>query len=174
MVRVGGGWADLGDYLRTYAEHHGRRAASDGKVELLGLSNDAVASIVTPRSSDSRRASLQSSVGSSVVAGTTASGEPSRSSTSPVPTGRLTPRISDDINTPQTTGSGGSRRSSFWDDGGLMGPAARKGEMSEEKKEWVDGIVEQAKRTVGRKVEFGDLGKKGGTRRVFLKGKMNE
>jgi hypothetical protein len=55
-----------------------------------------------------------------------------------------------------------------------MGPAARKGEMSEEKKEWVDGIVEQAKRTVGRKVEFGDLGKKGGTRRVFLKGKMNE
>jgi len=55
-----------------------------------------------------------------------------------------------------------------------MGSAVHKKgvEMSEEKKEWVDNVVEQAKK-VGRpakNVEFGDLGKKGGTRRVFLKG----
>lgn len=57
-----------------------------------------------------------------------------------------------------------------------MGPAAlanKKGvEMSDEKKEWVDSVVAQAK-NVGRttkQVEFGDLGKKGGTRRVFVKG----
>ena len=28
MVRVGGGWADLGEYLKEYAVHHGRRSAS--------------------------------------------------------------------------------------------------------------------------------------------------
>ncbi|KAK2747117.1 hypothetical protein FQN57_002372 [Myotisia sp. PD_48] len=29
MVRVGGGWADLGEYLREYALHHGRRGISN-------------------------------------------------------------------------------------------------------------------------------------------------
>ena len=41
MVRVGGGWADLGEYLREYASHHGRRVASgqttDDKVEVQDL-----------------------------------------------------------------------------------------------------------------------------------------
>jgi hypothetical protein len=34
MVRVGGGWADLADYLRQYAEHHGSRTVSEGTLEL--------------------------------------------------------------------------------------------------------------------------------------------
>ncbi|PGH00661.1 hypothetical protein GX51_05647 [Blastomyces parvus] len=37
MVRVGGGWADLGEYLREYAVHHGRRNVSDAKFEVRGL-----------------------------------------------------------------------------------------------------------------------------------------
>ncbi|PYH94263.1 hypothetical protein BO71DRAFT_353700 [Aspergillus ellipticus CBS 707.79] len=38
MVRVGGGWADLGEYLREYAIHHGRRNISDTpRVEVQGL-----------------------------------------------------------------------------------------------------------------------------------------
>ncbi|KAK2803821.1 hypothetical protein FQN50_006828 [Emmonsiellopsis sp. PD_5] len=37
MVRVGGGWADLGEYLREYAVHHGRRNVSDGKFEVCGI-----------------------------------------------------------------------------------------------------------------------------------------
>ncbi|OOF91196.1 hypothetical protein ASPCADRAFT_211482, partial [Aspergillus carbonarius ITEM 5010] len=38
MVRVGGGWADLGEYLREYAIHHGRRHVSDTpRVEVQGL-----------------------------------------------------------------------------------------------------------------------------------------
>ncbi|EEH33537.1 GAS2 domain-containing protein [Paracoccidioides lutzii Pb01] len=37
MVRVGGGWADLGEYLREYALHHGRRDVSDGKFEVRGI-----------------------------------------------------------------------------------------------------------------------------------------
>ncbi|KAJ5437431.1 hypothetical protein N7445_005975 [Penicillium cf. griseofulvum] len=32
MVRVGGGWADLGEYLREYVIHHGRRKVSETPV----------------------------------------------------------------------------------------------------------------------------------------------
>ena len=45
--------------------------------------------------------------------------------------------------------------------------------MSGEKKDWVEGIVEQAKLSLsksGKKVEVGDLGKAGTTRRVFFRG----
>ncbi|PYI22649.1 hypothetical protein BO99DRAFT_325362 [Aspergillus violaceofuscus CBS 115571] len=39
MVRVGGGWADLAEYLREFAVHHGRRHVSDTPlVEVQGLS----------------------------------------------------------------------------------------------------------------------------------------
>lgn len=34
MVRVGGGWADLADYLRQYAEHHGSRTVSSSGIEV--------------------------------------------------------------------------------------------------------------------------------------------
>lgn len=39
MVRVGGGWADLGEYLREYIIHHGRRKVSETpRVEVQGIS----------------------------------------------------------------------------------------------------------------------------------------
>ncbi|KAF2431961.1 hypothetical protein EJ08DRAFT_157793 [Tothia fuscella] len=188
MVRVGGGWADLGEYLRGYAEHHGRRAVSEGKVEVLGLTNTANDS-VTP---NPRRTSLVSSIGSSAFGGTTNNDSFADGSRSPTPsfpiniTNADTPRNSaDEISTPISAaafGSAGSRRSlsGLWDGGdvSLAGPAAAskkgKGDLSEERKLWVESVVEQAKNTVlpgNRKVEFGDLGKKGGTRRLFLKGR---
>ncbi|KPI41545.1 uncharacterized protein AB675_9193 [Cyphellophora attinorum] len=34
MVRVGGGWADLAEYLREYSAHHGSRSASDNLLEV--------------------------------------------------------------------------------------------------------------------------------------------
>ncbi|KAL1993863.1 hypothetical protein VTN49DRAFT_2532 [Thermomyces lanuginosus] len=37
MVRVGGGWADLGEYLREYVLHHGRRATQNNQVEVQDL-----------------------------------------------------------------------------------------------------------------------------------------
>lgn len=37
MVRVGGGWADLGEYLREYVLHHGRQTPSNSNVEVKGL-----------------------------------------------------------------------------------------------------------------------------------------
>ena len=39
MVRVGGGWADLADYLRQYAEHHGSRTVSENVLELQTASS---------------------------------------------------------------------------------------------------------------------------------------
>ncbi|KAJ5100509.1 hypothetical protein N7456_006561 [Penicillium angulare] len=40
MVRVGGGWADLGEYLREYVIHHGRRKVSETpRVEVQGVAS---------------------------------------------------------------------------------------------------------------------------------------
>ncbi|KAH0387773.1 hypothetical protein KCU92_g1471, partial [Aureobasidium melanogenum] len=50
MVRVGGGWADLGEYLRQYAEHHGHRTFSDGKLEVGGARVGGGTKIRTPLS----------------------------------------------------------------------------------------------------------------------------
>ena len=42
MVRVGGGWADLAEYLREYSLHHGTRANQDGKFEVANLPTSGV------------------------------------------------------------------------------------------------------------------------------------
>ncbi|KAF5866285.1 hypothetical protein ETB97_000249 [Aspergillus alliaceus] len=49
MVRVGGGWADLAEYLREYAIHHGRRHVSETpRVEVQGLSSRESTPTYTP------------------------------------------------------------------------------------------------------------------------------
>ncbi|KAE8418308.1 hypothetical protein BDV36DRAFT_295342 [Aspergillus pseudocaelatus] len=49
MVRVGGGWADLAEYLREYVIHHGRRHVSDTpRVEVEGLSSRETTPTYTP------------------------------------------------------------------------------------------------------------------------------
>jgi hypothetical protein len=48
MVRVGGGWADLAEYLRQYAEHHGSRTVSGkGGVELVTVDSAASRKVST-------------------------------------------------------------------------------------------------------------------------------
>lgn len=56
MVRVGGGWADLGEYLREYATHHGRRSTSDrgGLVEVKQLATGTPPSSTRPQTKDGR------------------------------------------------------------------------------------------------------------------------
>lgn len=49
MVRVGGGWADLADYLRQYAEHHGSRTVSEGTIDV-----QTVATTGTPQALNRR------------------------------------------------------------------------------------------------------------------------
>jgi hypothetical protein len=42
MVRVGGGWADLAEYLREYSLHHGKRTIQEGRVEVANLPSSGV------------------------------------------------------------------------------------------------------------------------------------
>ncbi|OQD86305.1 hypothetical protein PENANT_c008G10179 [Penicillium antarcticum] len=49
MVRVGGGWADLGEYLREYVIHHGRRKVSETpRVEVQGIRTRSSPSYSSP------------------------------------------------------------------------------------------------------------------------------
>ncbi|KAF1997683.1 hypothetical protein P154DRAFT_524566 [Amniculicola lignicola CBS 123094] len=204
MVRVGGGWADLGEYLRQYAEHHGRRTVSEGKFEILGLEVKNPES-PRPESAMSKR-DRRCSGGASITSSNTTPQKKQDDSIPPVPPiPNLigTPNgLTNNASTPSTTSS---RHSWTGNEVGLSGPNSRKLDLSNEKKEWVDGMMEQAKRSVsgtmltskksehalgnqnmdraesrsesrsqsragGRKPEFGDLGKIGGTKRVFLRG----
>jgi hypothetical protein len=161
MVRVGGGWADLAEYLRIYAEHHGRRTVSDGRVEIQPLAA-AVPGSSTPKASGSRRGSMlsQSRPGS-----TTPMAEPGTRPASAMSSPQSY------LDTPQSASvAAASRRLASWDEAGLAGPFAKRADVSDEKKEWIDGIVEQAKRSMTN-IDVGELGKSGSTRRVFLKGK---
>lgn len=194
MVRVGGGWADLREYLRVYAEHHGsqaKRAASEGKVEVLGLGTPAGRATPEPglpmaRSQGqghSRKTSLTSTASpepvefSSPFAASASVGTASQS-----PSGGLIEAVNmgntstvwspaGSMASSPPSASGGSRRVRS-----LAGPAAeakRRGEMSEEKRDWVEGIVEQAKRLhfhTGGGPAGGGGGGKEKTKRVFLKG----
>jgi hypothetical protein len=65
MVRTGGGWADLGEWLRDYALHHGSRNLSDSKFQVESLPstststslgyNGGKSSMSTPASTHSNR-----------------------------------------------------------------------------------------------------------------------
>jgi len=212
MVRVGGGWSDLGEYLRQYAEHHGRRTASEGKFEVVGLE------VRNPDGSPSRSESgmgkrerrissgypLASPVTTPVKSGV-GRGILDDEAPPPMPNfATYSPGGPEDPNQPSTASS----RSSWQGrEVGLAGPKAKKLDLSGEKLEWIEGMMKQA-RTVSsnvihtthpaflrderidnrsdsrpasrpgsrtgpgaaKKPEFGDLGKVGGTKRVFMKG----
>jgi hypothetical protein len=115
----------------------------------------------------------------------------------PVPGFTSTPSISEDPSVPSTNSS---QRSWTGNEVGLAGPKAKKLDLSGEKLEWIEGMMKQARtvsgsvihanhtpfqreeradsrsesrsdsRAGGKKPEFGDLGKVGGTKRIFLKG----
>lgn len=210
MVRIGGGWADLGEYLKEYAIHHGRRSISDGRFEIQGLPQSPSA---TPSSS---QAGFPSSPTSTSSRPNSSSGplnhawypssKPKRNSfgsvtadseNAPV-TPANPPRASRQFEplTPGSIESGtssayllrpSSRLSSATDDDspsvglGLAGPKGRRTAVSPTKQAWVDGMVDQARKASGEKKktghrgigaeqgDFGDLGKVGNTKRVFLK-----
>lgn len=198
MVRVGGGWADLGEYLRQYAEHHGRRTASHEGFEILGLGLNTTE--VPPIRSESamskrdRRVSGGEHIGSphSTPAKTAGIGISKDESPPPMPKFTPTPTSSDETSAPSTTSS---RHSWQGNEVGLAGPNTKKLDLSNQKLEWIEGMMKQARtvsgnmsqgsqpqpertesrsesRTASRKpqADFGDLGKVGGTKRIFLRG----
>ncbi|TAQ87052.1 hypothetical protein B7494_g4636 [Chlorociboria aeruginascens] len=173
MVRVGGGWADLGEYLREYASHHGRRSApaGDDKVEIQDLpprivSSGSVISNSTIRPSGrnspmptSRPTSAMDRPVSSLAVKKTrrsigeADHEPaSRNPSTPLPAMARRPNpsiISSD--TPPSATSIGSRTSSTmsWAEEdsalGLAGPRSKGKELEPKDQEWVNSMKEKVR-----------------------------
>lgn len=188
MVRIGGGWADLGEYLKEYAGHHGRRSVSDGRFEIQGFPQSQSSSPITALTGHS---SAHDTPRSRPNSPSMLNSRNRRLSELP-PFELKTPMTPDSLayarqnSTPKSRDSSpasmrpSSRQSWTEDDPplGLAGPRIRKVEISPRKQAWVDGMVDQARNTSAEKKkggegDFGDLGKVGGTKRLFLKSKKD-
>lgn len=169
MVRIGGGWADLGEYLREYAGHHGRRSVSDSPFDVAGLpSSSPLTNNQSPRSRPgSRPVSPTPSMKQRPV------NRLGRQQTSPA--------TFDSPRTPQSDPSSRAAQRLSWAGTdevspslGLAGPKTKNVDISPSKQAWVDGLMEQARQSGaenkgGTEGVVGDLGKMGNTKRVFLK-----
>ncbi|KAI1330159.1 hypothetical protein F5Y16DRAFT_47703 [Xylariaceae sp. FL0255] len=223
MVRVGGGWSDLGEYLRDYATHHGSRSKGEGKVEVTN----------TPPAVTGRTGSSPTSRPGSALEGpmTPLAVRKTRKSlgedgATKLPRTPIAQKQSteDSADTPASEASVHSRASSQvidWDEEdsslGLAGPkAAKRREISDESRAWVESMKEKVRSVSGERIgtlaslsseqlqqqqfrsstssqqqfrastgsqrsgpqplkkpiaedTFGDLGKVGGTKRLFRK-----
>ena len=152
MVRIGGGWADLGEYLKEYATHHGRRAVSDSRFDIQGLPSSPLASQISP---SSRPVTPLSGASSAIGV-------------------KRQQAVSGQFEAPHTPVSDPqirpASRSSWTEEDspslGLAGPKTKKVDISPRKQAWVEEMLDQAR-------QGGDVGKVGATKRVFLKSKMD-
>ena len=196
MVRVGGGWADLADYLRQYADHHGSRTVSEGNIDVQKVSGSR--SRVASGAADNK-ARAHASV--ALTRDTALDGDqgwldqeqpkfsmgdvtpPDESSPMQVrqrtPTQASASRTASLSHLPQQSTAGYDRPSSRQDGietSGLAGPSSgKKNSLSEHKAKWVEGMLERAKTASAEKAKdekekyFGEIGKAGGTRRVIFR-----
>ncbi|KAI4862212.1 hypothetical protein F4820DRAFT_460375 [Hypoxylon rubiginosum] len=179
MVRIGGGWADLGEYLREYALHHSSRSKGEGMVDVKdvpavpsGLAsspssrpNSAMGSPITPLAVRKTRKSLGEE------------GAPRYPPKTPFSSAKQ------ESNTPNSEMSARSRESSHvdWDEEdsalGLAGPKGKKVDMNDESRKWVESVKEKVRIASGERpppdqrldTKFGEMGKVGGTKRLFRK-----
>ena len=139
-----------GEYLRQYAEHHGRRTASEGKFEVLGLE------VQIPDNASARPGSAMSTArrfsgGGRKTPNTTPDGKLaglgiSTFDSPPPPMPRFeresTPAIVEEAATPP---SNTSQKSWHGTEVGLAGPKAKKVDLTGEKLEWIEGMMKQAR-----------------------------
>ncbi|KAI0431824.1 hypothetical protein F5Y09DRAFT_354505 [Xylaria sp. FL1042] len=189
MVRVGGGWSDLGEYLRDYAIHHGSRSKGEGKVEVT----DAPP-VANKRLGSSPSSRPGSALDSPVTPLTVRKTRKNRGEEG-VP--------KENANTPASEASVRSRASSQidWDEEdsslGLAGPkAVKRREISDESRAWIESVKQKVRLASGERVahsassehlrslqpsqmrgqqkkipddRFGEMGKVGSTKRLFRK-----
>lgn len=158
MVRVGGGWADLGEYLRDYAVHHGSRSKGEGKVEVT----DAVpAASRRPGSSPGSRpgSALESPMTPLAVRKTRKIPGEEASPKMPKTPLAKTSAWSENANTPASDASVRSRASSHinWDEEdsslGLAGPkAAKRREISDESRAWIESVKQKVRMASGERI----------------------
>ncbi|KAI0129948.1 hypothetical protein BJ170DRAFT_293402 [Xylariales sp. AK1849] len=182
MVRVGGGWADLGEYLREYAVHHGRRSKGEGKVEVKDL---PVATGKIGSSPPSRPGSALTSPMTPLAVRKTRKSLGEEGSSRMLPATPLA-QVMENSGTPSSDASVGSRGSRFDPEDeeksvlGLSGPNPKKVRaLSEESRQWVEDVKTKVRTASGEQRmaleqaqtegKFGDIGKVGGTKRVFRK-----
>lgn len=186
MVRVGGGWADLSEYLKEYVSHHGSRSAGmdKAKVEVRDVPRASASFAPNAGSSPSRPGSaaadsspmtpLHLHKARRTVAKSEALRLRPRPTTPAGPSNAPPPPSSED-----SARSRSSSRLSWCEDDssflGLAGPTGKKVEMSEENRAWVESVKEKVRLASGERrgslpgerSRFGDLGKVGGTKRLF-------
>lgn len=213
MVRVGGGWADLGEYLKEYAVHHSRRSnhGRDSKVEVRDIPRSVSSMSNRPSASPPNRPSSPSRPVSAVDTSPifvrktrkASAGEDLLGPRLPrTPLAYTAPRASEPPSSGSTTsgstGIGRSRSNSrlSWTEGeesslGMAGPRSSRKEISQQSLEWVESIKEKVRAASGGSDlarsapaaaaaaapanrgespapgKFGQLGKVGGTKRVF-------
>ncbi|EME88210.1 uncharacterized protein MYCFIDRAFT_192438 [Pseudocercospora fijiensis CIRAD86] len=190
MVRVGGGWTDLADYLIGFAQHHGSRTVSEGNLEVQTVTGanrprkasgpaefirtkSPMAAVSRPESSDGDddvqgkplpfdlRGNGLKSTPKKGASGTQSSTPKSISSSSRPSTATLSRPPSR-----QTTG-----------EVGLSGPssASKRAVLPEHSQKWVDGMIQRAKQASAEKCKedkekhFSELSKAGGTRRLYFR-----
>ncbi|KAI1651687.1 uncharacterized protein F4817DRAFT_323286 [Daldinia loculata] len=180
MVRIGGGWADLGEYLREYAIHHGSRSRGESKVDIKDLPTAPPATGSSPASRPS--SSMGSPVSPLAIRKTRRSvgseGAPLKFPNTPFAS------LPNDAETPASEISNRSRSSSHmeWDEEdsalGLAGPKGRRVDMSDESRAWVESVKEKVRIASNDRVpppeqridtKFGEISKVGGTKRLFRK-----
>jgi hypothetical protein len=191
MVRVGGGWADLADYLRQYAEHHGSRTVS-GEVDVKAMGTPAPGSgNVNLQNAIRRKASgpLSADVGRVRAHSPMPATPPidrSEESETPDPPPATTPSRSPLLSRSRpSTADSSSRPSSkhSWSEMSMAGPGSNGKRVPElpdkndKKARWVEGMVEMVQKASAEKSKkgeqkpkpFGELGKVGATRRVVFR-----
>ncbi|KAI0885120.1 uncharacterized protein GGS22DRAFT_162815 [Annulohypoxylon maeteangense] len=176
MVRIGGGWADLGEYLREYAVHHSSRSKGEGKVDIRDL--PTVPSGLGSSPSSRPGSAMESPSTPLMVRKTRKSlGEEGGTKRPKTPFS-----IEQGADSPSSQTSARSRSSSRvdWDEEdsslGLAGPKGRKVDMSDESRAWIESVKEKVRIASGDRVpppeqrldtKFGEMGKVGGTKRLF-------
>ncbi|EME49179.1 hypothetical protein DOTSEDRAFT_118962 [Dothistroma septosporum NZE10] len=172
MVRVGGGWADLADYLRQYADHHGSRTVSEGGLEVQTMSSTPLARKVSGPADASRAKTPSTPLTPANATPRPTSKDndhdwpPYSQPTFSSENGRRTPVLDSEQQdptltqnaTPKSTSTGSSRpstanvsrppsRQSTGEVVGLAGVASgKKAGLPDHKAKWVEGMIERAKK----------------------------
>jgi len=189
MVRVGGGWADLADYLRQYAEHHGSRTVS-GEIDVKAVGSPPSAGgsggihpalrrkASGPLSAEANRAMAYSTPPAMPPLERMKTPEKENSDPALLSSSPGSPPIpARSPSRPSTSGSNRPGSKHSWSEISMAGPGSngkKVADLPEQKARWVEGMVERVQKASSEKNDsqkqkhFAELGKVGATRRVIF------
>jgi hypothetical protein len=189
MVRVGGGWADLADYLRQYAEHHGSRTVS-GEIDVKAVGSPPSAGgsggilpalrrkASGPLSAEANRAMAYSTPPAMPALERVKTPEKENSDPALLSSSPGSPALpTRSPSRPSTSGSNRPGSKHSWSEISMAGPGSngkKVADLPEQKARWVEGMVERVQKASSEKNDsqkqkhFAELGKVGATRRVIF------